>query len=236
MQYDPSEYTVTVKVTYDSTNCTLTADAPCYSKNNEASPNTTAPIFTNREVKDFHFSKAWAGLVTEWPEGEEITVTLAKQLMNVDTQTVINGESGAETYVIVGNVTLNQNGKVTKENEYEGTVTATTTEGVTTFTFPNLDKYGVVTIGETPTKGEWVYEVKEVSFKSGKSYSITYSAGTGYTVAKDNETITNTEFGYELPATGGPGTTLFYIFGSILTLLATVLLVAKKRSEGAGIE
>ena len=231
VQYDPSEYTVTVKVTLDSANGTLTAADPSYKKGEEEAT-TTAPTFTNKEVKDFHFSKAWAGLVTEWPEGEEITVTLAKQLTN-SSGTAISGEG---TYVTVGNVTLNKDGKVTKEGEYEGTVTATTDGGVTTFTFPNLDKYGVVTIEGTPTKGEWVYEVKEVSFKSGKSYSVTYSAGTGITVAKDNETITNTEFGYELPSTGGPGTTGFYVLGSILTLLALVLLITKKRTEGQGID
>ena len=41
---------------------------------------------------------------------------------------------------------------------------------------------------------------------------------------------------YALPSTGGAGTTGFYVLGSILTLLALVLLVTKKRSDGAGIE
>ena len=41
---------------------------------------------------------------------------------------------------------------------------------------------------------------------------------------------------YELPSTGGPGTTMFYVLGSILTLLAAVLLITKKRTDGQGIE
>lgn len=39
--------------------------------------------------------------------------------------------------------------------------------------------------------------------------------------------------GTELPATGGIGTTLFYVFGSILLLGAVVLLVARKRVEAS---
>lgn len=39
----------------------------------------------------------------------------------------------------------------------------------------------------------------------------------------------NNQSGTELPSTGGMGTTIFYIFGSILVLGAAVLLVTKKR-------
>ncbi|MDD6441331.1 MAG: LPXTG cell wall anchor domain-containing protein, partial [bacterium] len=35
--------------------------------------------------------------------------------------------------------------------------------------------------------------------------------------------------GAELPSTGGMGTTIFYVLGSILVLAAVVLLVTKKR-------
>ena len=75
------------------------------------------------------------------------------------------------------------------------------------------------------------YEVYEVSTKSGKNYSVSYSDGVGITVAGDGDTITNSEYGYELPSTGGPGTTVFYILGSTLTLLAAALLITKRRLE-----
>ena len=42
--------------------------------------------------------------------------------------------------------------------------------------------------------------------------------------------------GASLPSTGGPGTTMFYIVGSILTMLAAVLLITKKRTDGQGID
>ena len=35
--------------------------------------------------------------------------------------------------------------------------------------------------------------------------------------------------GTELPSTGGIGTTIFYVLGSILVIGAVVLLIAKKR-------
>ena len=38
--------------------------------------------------------------------------------------------------------------------------------------------------------------------------------------------------GAELPSTGGMGTTIFYVVGSILVLAAVVLLVTKKRMSG----
>ena len=40
--------------------------------------------------------------------------------------------------------------------------------------------------------------------------------------------------GLELPATGGMGTTIFYVVGSILVLVAVVLLVTKKRMSNKG--
>ena len=40
--------------------------------------------------------------------------------------------------------------------------------------------------------------------------------------------------GVELPATGGMGTTIFYVVGSILGLVAVVLLVTKKRMSNKG--
>ncbi len=40
--------------------------------------------------------------------------------------------------------------------------------------------------------------------------------------------------GLQLPSTGGMGTTLFYVVGSVLVLVAGVLLVSKKRMNNAG--
>ena len=40
--------------------------------------------------------------------------------------------------------------------------------------------------------------------------------------------------GTELPSTGGMGTTIFYVLGSVLVLGAVVLLVTKKRMSTKG--
>ena len=45
--------------------------------------------------------------------------------------------------------------------------------------------------------------------------------------------ITN-ETGTELPSTGGIGTTIFYVLGSVLVIGAAVLLVTKKRMSTKG--
>jgi LPXTG-motif cell wall-anchored protein len=39
--------------------------------------------------------------------------------------------------------------------------------------------------------------------------------------------------GSELPTTGGMGTTLFYVLGTVLVLGAGVLLITKKRMKNA---
>ena len=53
---------------------------------------------------------------------------------------------------------------------------------------------------------------------------------TGDTWQKDDGgvQITN-KTGAELPSTGGMGTTIFYIIGSVLVLAAVVLLIVRKR-------
>ena len=59
--------------------------------------------------------------------------------------------------------------------------------------------------------------------------SVTYGEVTS-TYAQGSTNITNKK-GSQLPSTGGIGTTLFYIGGGILVLLAIVMLVTKKRMK-----
>ena len=46
-------------------------------------------------------------------------------------------------------------------------------------------------------------------------------------------TVSDISWGYELPSTGGMGTTVFYVLGAVLVLGAVVLLVTKKRMNDA---
>lgn len=66
------------------------------------------------------------------------------------------------------------------------------------------------------TKPENFESVKELSANNNHRYELT---------------VENKQ-GTQLPSTGGVGTTMFYVLGSILTLGAVVLLVTKKRMSG----
>ena len=85
-------------------------------------------------------------------------------------------------------------------------VTAVKTGSTTTHTTVYLDENGNVTDTETSTKVDVI---------------LSNIAATAIVVV--NKT------GTELPSTGGIGTTIFYVMGSILVLGAAVLLVTKKR-------
>ena len=90
-------------------------------------------------------------------------------------------------------------------------VTATKTGSTSTHTTVYLDENGNVTNTETHTKVEVVLD---------------NIAATALVVV--NKT------GTELPSTGGMGTTIFYVLGSVLVLAAVVLLVSKKRMSMKG--
>ena len=58
--------------------------------------------------------------------------------------------------------------------------------------------------------------------------STTFTGSGAYEDTMGGVQITN-KSGTELPSTGGTGTTIFYVLGSILVVAAGVLLVTKKR-------
>ena len=223
IQYDPTEYTVTVKVAYDEQTGALTIveGYPQYKKGSTEA----APTFVNRSVKDFAFKKAWAGLNTSWPEGEEITVDLYRQLKNGDAMV-------AGTLAKVTSVSLNANGLAQPNALLE--LAASTSDGATTFTFRNLDAKGTVDVDGSSVSGDWIYYVKETGSKLDKSYGIAYidengNVKTGENYALNGETIQNTEWGYVLPSTGGSGTMPVYTAGTSLLLLAAWLVGKQRR-------
>lgn len=87
----------------------------------------------------------------------------------------------------------------------------------------------------------------EVTYYTNKldSYTVTIgNASTTYTITNSDATIENFERdpdssdselvntkGVELPATGGMGTTIFYVIGAILVLGAGILLVTRRRMD-----
>ena len=202
---------------------------------------------TNTEKTQFEFTKAWfmnfEAAAENWPTDEHnnylpITVELTRRLKYGNDNTLPE-EKDSETLVLE-NLTPNTVFPIT--GTYNGsayTVTKTElVEGKTDavkFTITGLPARGSMTIEETQTEGAWVYEIEETNVNP--EYKVSYIAPQDGIAKQNGTTIRNEKMGsYELPSTGGPGTTGLYILGSILTMLAAVLLITKKRSDAAGID
>ncbi|MGN0998540.1 MAG: isopeptide-forming domain-containing fimbrial protein, partial [Faecousia sp.] len=65
------------------------------------------------------------------------------------------------------------------------------------------------------------------------TYNGTDTEGEGENVVYTNHVTVTNQAGTELPSTGGIGTTIFYVLGTILLVGAAVLLVTKKRMNTA---
>ena len=134
-------------------------------------------------------------------------------------------ESASTKYAKTVELVAKGNGKT--EISVVGTVDSET--GLVTFTGLGVGTY---TITETKTPAGY-NTIAPVTF------TLTFDAGTK-TFASDNEdvdvgadnkldtTIVN-KAGATLPETGGIGTTIFYVLGSVLLVGAAVLLITKKR-------
>ncbi|MDY2775352.1 MAG: isopeptide-forming domain-containing fimbrial protein [Streptococcus infantarius] len=116
--------------------------------------------------------------------------------------------------------------------------------GVTTFTFSGLDD-GDYKLSET-TVPDGYNKASDVEFtvtakhdKDSDAPKLTELKGTGSLEFTSNTTdgslTTNVvnKKGSVLPSTGGMGTTILYVIGSILVLVAAVLLITKKRMDAA---
>ena len=174
---------------------------------------------TNAETTDFEFSKIWNDIgsnPTTWPEGATITVTMnayteTSQKAVDDVQVTLSAEGSAAGVTPAWTATLNAD------------------ETVTTFKVEGLSKYQDgkelhYYVTETQVNG---YKAPSYATTEGNSLVFT---GSDVPKATDGQQIINTPVGgYELPSTGGPGTRLFTILGSILILLSGTLLWRRRR-------
>lgn len=116
--------------------------------------------------------------------------------------------------------------------------------GVTTFTFSGLDD-GDYKLSET-TVPDGYNKASDVEFtvtakhdEDSDAPKLTELKGTGSLEFTSNTTdgslTTNVvnKKGSLLPSTGGMGTTILYVVGSILVLVAAILLITKKRMDAA---
>lgn len=118
----------------------------------------------------------------------------------------------------------------------------TTWAAGTRFTAKGLDD-GTYRITETATPAGYntiapfefeITATHEVNSPDPKLLSLSASDVTGITIAANAttgvvSTTVENKSGATLPSTGGMGTTLFYVFGGIMTIGAAVVLVTKKR-------
>jgi LPXTG-motif cell wall-anchored protein len=174
-----------------------------------------AVTFTN-DLSKLTFSKEWQGgdssqPLTTWPEGGEMTVTIHRKSANGTPD-----ESFALTYT------------VTKGQMADGTEIGTDgpkliVKDASTFTFEvsGLPYAGAI----DGTVGKYVYYVTEDTVPGYQP--PTYQSENGATLAdgapSGGKIVNKPESGYELPHTGGIGTTWFTLSGAILAAGALVL-------------
>ena len=163
----------------------------------------------------FEFSKIWNDIgsqPTTWPTGATITVTMnaytdTSQKAIDDVQVTLSADGSAAGVTPAWTATTSSDGKKT------------------TFKVEGLAKY-------SSDGKELTYYVTETQVDGYKAPSYATSEGNGLVFtgsdvpkATDGQQIINTpEGGYELPSTGGMGTTLFTALGGLMTATAGAIL------------
>ena len=214
------------------------------------SVNATAGISTLINTvpeTDFDFTKEWliSGSSTKqdnWPGSVTIpSFTLERILVWKDAEgtehpTTVDGSFSAVFSDVGENVANKEPDASSSLDNFTDICMNRTGEGNDfTYTVSKLPKYGSMTVDGTVRVGEWKYRVREaqVSGYNAPVYLTSEHGATNNQFAEDGGIIQNYMITVSLPATGGPGTSMFYVFGSIITLLAAVLLITKRRSGSA---
>jgi LPXTG-motif cell wall-anchored protein len=175
-----------------------------------------ADLINTQNVADLEFYKKWinaAGGEAEWDKDIQVTV----------------GRNGDDSFSLVYNLAKTDivDGNIISptpdhETDPKIRVSVTENEGV------KIYKFTVNGLEFADENGEkYTYTVTETNEQLEGYLAPTYSntsAPTGAAAAYDKGTIINQEPGVELPSTGGPGTKLFTILGSILIAGAGKLL------------
>jgi pilin isopeptide linkage protein/LPXTG-motif cell wall-anchored protein len=188
------------------------------------------------EKTNFEFTKVWYeddnyNKPVVWKDGQEITVTLGRSLKPGDSETETKDSSFSHTYTIKYE---NSAFTITK-----GSDTAPNLESVSlsdnkyAFKISGLEKTGK--IGETG--GTWVYRLKE---EDVSGYVTKYGTWGEKAVIREDWKETGITTGnyvfnklvyIELPKTGGSGTGMITILGSILILAGAGVLLLRRRGE-----
>lgn len=136
--------------------------------------------------------------------------------------------SEGEEYAVVAN------GKLTGWTKNEGDATKLVTPADGKFSITGLDA-GTYYLKETTAPAGYNLLKDPVEIVITADIDATTNVGTATVSYGENSTGTvkvENKTGTELPSTGGIGTTIFYVLGSVLVVAAGVLLVTKKRMDG----
>ena len=186
-------------------------------------------ITNTKKNTDIEFGKQWIDISQQeivWDQDIQVTVSRNKgdgtkdaafSLVYNIAKTSVNGATGGTAEFSTGT-----------ETDPKLKLTITTESGTKKYSF-KIENLAY----SSETDGKYTYYVEETNSQLTGYLAPSYTntiAPTGATAAYDGGTIINKqEGGYELPSTGGPGTRLFTILGSILILGAGVLLWRRRR-------
>ena len=162
-----------------------------------------------------------------WPTGAEITVEITRSNdTNFKLTYKLNGTATEfEPETIVGTALTKEQLKLVKtgDKDYNFKLESAVLEAV--YVEGTEEKAYVYTVKETNSPTD--YAAKHYGKKESDAWKYKQDMVNG---AGNGEVIINQETGgYELPSTGGPGTRLFTILGSILILLSGTLLWRRRR-------
>lgn len=142
-----------------------------------------------------------------------------------------NAENGKKVYADpIALVALGENVYRVAVEDDSNTITAITTDDTGRFTVQGLDTDTYYLVENTAPKG---YNKLEDAITFVIAQTEDNDGNVSAQVSIDNNVVKTVEVennsGAVLPSTGGIGTTVFYIVGSVLLLGASVLLITKKR-------
>lgn len=177
-----------------------------YGDSSSATPTTTPPSTTT--------TYTWKIDVLKYTMKGDEEVKLADAVF-----TLSRDEKGTD---LINLVKVKDNVYRVAKNNEEGAITQITTDATGAFTIKGLDSdtYYLTEITQPAGYNKLAAPIKVVIDDKG---NVTYNGEYTGTVKVENKS------GAELPSTGGIGTTVFYVVGGLMVLIAIVLLVTRKK-------
>ena len=177
-----------------------------YGDSSSATPTTTPPSTTT--------TYTWKIDVLKYTMKGDEEVKLADAVF-----TLSRDEKGTD---LINLVKVKDNVYRVAKNNEEGAITQITTDATGAFTIEGLDSdtYYLTEVTQPAGYNKLAAPIKVVIDNKG---NVTYNGEYTGTVKVENKT------GAELPSTGGIGTTVFYVVGGLMVLIAIVLLVTRKK-------